>query len=116
MFSLSPLKLSSSPSESCDNGFSHSFSLPGFDFDLVVRIEKSDDLVLTALARMLSYHFFKISFFSKKSFGFRTDRREFYGQLVGGGRVRKLYRFNLINSMNTISRLPLFLTLISRIH
>ena len=54
VFSLSPQKLYSSPSESCDNGFSHSFSLPGFDFDLVVRIEKSDDLVLTALARMLS--------------------------------------------------------------
>lgn len=73
VFSLSPLKLSSSLGDRHKNGFSH-----GFDF--VVRLEKGDDLVLTALARMLSFHFVKSSVFSEKSFGFRTDHQVFYGK------------------------------------
>lgn len=103
VFSLSPLKLSSSPGDLQENGFSHRICLPDSP-DFLVRLEKGDDLVLTALASMLSVHFFKSSVFSEKSFGFRTDHQVFYGQLVGVGRVIKLYKLNWINSINTISR------------
>jgi len=80
------------------------FSLAGFHFDFVVCIDKSDDLVLTALARTLISHFKRSKIFLKESFGFRTDHKEFYGQLLGVVRARTVFKLDLIDSLNTISR------------
>lgn len=72
---------------------------------MALRPEQGDDLVLIALARMLSVHFAHSSVFLEQSFGFRADRRVFYGRLVGGGRVRKLFKLDLTNQISRTRKL-----------
>ena len=100
---LSPLTLSTSPVD--HNGFSHIPSLPDQgDFKLVARFEKEDELVLSALARILNLHFVQRGVFPEKSFSFRTSPEEYYANLVSRGRINILYKINMIESLHTIPR------------
>ena len=69
--------------------------------------EKSeDDLVLLALARVLSLTFLSSYRFIDKSFGFQRNRdlHHFYGEVVGWGQVEMLFYVDLTLSLNSLSR------------
>lgn len=100
-FALSPrepLKIPSSPTSlrSLNPEFPHLF--------LVVPPTKEDNLVLIALARMLSSSYAQTFSWINLYFAFRKDHPTFYSTVVGRGKVEKLYKLDLSGSLRTLSR------------
>lgn len=84
--------------------FFHTFSVPELpNRYLAVRPEKEDDLVLMALARMLSLPFLSAAIFVDQSFAFRKDHRAFYSTVVGRGREALSIRSILIETASHAS-------------
>lgn len=71
--------------------FFHTFSVPELpNRYLAVSPEKEDDLVLIALARMLSLPFLSAAFFCGPVHRLSKESQGFYSTVVGRGKVERL--------------------------
>lgn len=106
-YKLSPLqiKLFTTNEELRRPYYYHKFRIPGsYNLYGSVICTPEDNLVLTTLAIMLNRYFIRKKPFLDNIYGFSYDRFEYYSIVSKKDSFVRVFKLNLLNSMNTLDR------------